>query len=1033
MASQGPSAKENVAFCHEWSFPLIVCSYAIAVIGSNSALQVMRHVEATDRLLLRSGRIFAAAVSLITCGVFAMHFVGMAALTYKFGDRSFTVSYDHWLTVLSIIIPTVVTFFALSIGARATVDHQASTVSPLIRRPTVSLPIFNSPVGPRANTLSVLDDTCDEAPEEHEHWLGADFSAVKRAPHLQLLVASLLIAVSVCVMHYMGMIAQQLDVPFTVEYNWGIIALSGVICEVSVFLAMYFTFVLPVTRHYRLATAAVMGVAVCSMHYTGMYGVRFVGDPSDMDVNTSRTGWDEVTMVEVVLVVSGLWNMLVAMAMSSAAEARERAVTRTKTEIKKEQKKLVRLLGIYRPYLPAHVLGMFEKMLEHDRDMFETDTQDELELSTRREAPSGATVTIAFTDIVGSTRLWERFPASMSVALDIHDRVMRRCIAATNGFEVKTIGDSFMVAFDSSIEACRFGLMLTETLVSQPWPPELIPKKQEDADLWGGITLRIGINEGPCQLRTNPTTDQTDYYGTTVNMAARLEAECPQGFLTVTDTTMTEILAVDPLLYTLGEPKLVPLGPRQLKGMEEKVMLTALLPRTLENRTTHTAVSVLNDSVPNPIAYGMNEAKSPSLLDVARGRRAPLQVDTGTVACVVARCATIAVRDGVKRVSGLSAAWCVSVVEAANRTQASVDTVLGDKTMLSWNCGKRCTQHVSRCASFFGYLHKSANRFAGNVHAGMSTGSVSFGPVGTAHKRFSTIIGSPIEASRFLCDFAERAGTFVVLGDMQNLCWQDPAVAPHVRPIDVLYPKYAKLGMRSAMMVVYEMRCASLNSADLGEHEGSETWGNAEFHALITTVYSRELVTSPSTSRRVSALNGPTSAKRRELGEVEKAQLRLSHLRSLKSLPREDGIVSNQMLATGIDQEKALIEKLAGRSDFFAQEEEALRSLRGVLSRARLYACSTCGDPAVVECSVCRLCCCQKCTFGAACGAEEEEHQVAVISESDAILVEVLHNAILKKNFLRPPDWLAVEPPMPPTAMVKHGLPQTVINGFSSI
>eukprot|EP00754_Rhynchopus_humris_P002178 Rhum_TRINITY_DN11204_c0_g1::Rhum_TRINITY_DN11204_c0_g1_i1::g.43279::m.43279 len=62
-------------------------------------------------------------------------------------------------------------------------------------------------------------------------------------------------------------------------------------------------------------------------------------------------------------------------------------------------------------------------------------------------------VAIVFTDVKASTMLWETVPNSMPEAMRTHNRVIRQCIDKANGYEVKTIGDSFMVAFDNSVDA----------------------------------------------------------------------------------------------------------------------------------------------------------------------------------------------------------------------------------------------------------------------------------------------------------------------------------------------------------------------------------------------------------------------------------------------------------------------------------------------------------------------------------------------------------------------------------------------------
>ncbi|HVE16331.1 MAG TPA: adenylate/guanylate cyclase domain-containing protein, partial [Chthoniobacterales bacterium] len=67
-------------------------------------------------------------------------------------------------------------------------------------------------------------------------------------------------------------------------------------------------------------------------------------------------------------------------------------------------------------------------------------------------APTG-TITFLFSDIEGSTRLWERYPEAMRSALRRHDEIMRSATAKNAGHIFKTIGDAFCVAFDRAGDA----------------------------------------------------------------------------------------------------------------------------------------------------------------------------------------------------------------------------------------------------------------------------------------------------------------------------------------------------------------------------------------------------------------------------------------------------------------------------------------------------------------------------------------------------------------------------------------------------
>ena len=76
-----------------------------------------------------------------------------------------------------------------------------------------------------------------------------------------------------------------------------------------------------------------------------------------------------------------------------------------------------------------------------------------------RNAPADPSkpFTIMFTDIQASTMLWAALPQRMGKAIDLHHATIRKLIRAHNGYEVKTIGDAFMIAFTSASDALDLG------------------------------------------------------------------------------------------------------------------------------------------------------------------------------------------------------------------------------------------------------------------------------------------------------------------------------------------------------------------------------------------------------------------------------------------------------------------------------------------------------------------------------------------------------------------------------------------------
>ena len=116
------------------------------------------------------------------------------------------------------------------------------------------------------------------------------------------------------------------------------------------------------------------------------------------------------------------------------------------------------------------------------------------------------TVTFLFTDIVGSTTLWEAQRDAMRISLARHDALLRQCIEQHGGYVVKTTGDGFHAAFGNASDAIEAAIAGQKAIHAEPWS-EAAP-----------IRVRMALHTGAAELRDR------DYYGPTVNRAARLAA-----------------------------------------------------------------------------------------------------------------------------------------------------------------------------------------------------------------------------------------------------------------------------------------------------------------------------------------------------------------------------------------------------------------------------------------------------------------------------------------------------------------------------
>ena len=158
--------------------------------------------------------------------------------------------------------------------------------------------------------------------------------------------------------------------------------------------------------------------------------------------------------------------------------------------------------------------------------------------------PSG-TVTLLFTDIEGSTRLWEAEPEPMAIALRRHDAIMRAAIEAAAGYVFKTVGDAFCAAFDNPQLAAEAVVAAQRALTAEEWPTT------------SPIRVRMGLHTGVCEERDG------DYFGPVVNRTARLEAVAYGGQVLVSGVTaelLSDALPVGVSLHDLGLHRLKDLG-----------------------------------------------------------------------------------------------------------------------------------------------------------------------------------------------------------------------------------------------------------------------------------------------------------------------------------------------------------------------------------------------------------------------------------------------------------------------------------------
>jgi predicted ATPase/class 3 adenylate cyclase len=154
------------------------------------------------------------------------------------------------------------------------------------------------------------------------------------------------------------------------------------------------------------------------------------------------------------------------------------------------------------------------------------------------------TLTFLFTDVEGSTSLWEKYPEAMSEALLRHDEILRTAIEAHDGHVFKTVGDAFHAAFPTAPKALSAALDAQRALHRAEW---------EETD---SLRVRMALHTGAAEERAG------DYFGPSLNRVARL-LSAGHG-AQVLMSLATEELVRDELPEGVG---LRDLGERRLKDL----------------------------------------------------------------------------------------------------------------------------------------------------------------------------------------------------------------------------------------------------------------------------------------------------------------------------------------------------------------------------------------------------------------------------------------------------------------------------------
>jgi predicted ATPase/class 3 adenylate cyclase len=162
--------------------------------------------------------------------------------------------------------------------------------------------------------------------------------------------------------------------------------------------------------------------------------------------------------------------------------------------------------------------------------------------------PSGI-VTFLFTDIEGSTPLWEQMPEAMQAAVKQHHAILRQSIVGNGGQVFQVVGDAFQAAFRLASDGLCAALSAQRALYDAHWGPT------------GPLKVRIGLHTGPAELDSHG--DAPYQVGHALNRAARVMSAGYGGQILLSQE------AADLMERELPEGvSLLDLGQHQLKGLQ---------------------------------------------------------------------------------------------------------------------------------------------------------------------------------------------------------------------------------------------------------------------------------------------------------------------------------------------------------------------------------------------------------------------------------------------------------------------------------
>ncbi|KAJ9469699.1 Adenylate cyclase [Diplonema papillatum] len=432
-------------------------------------------------------------------------------------------------------------------------------------------------------------------------------------------------------------------------------------------------------------------------------------------------------------------------------------------------------------------------------------------------APPRGEAAVVFTEIPAFPVICEKSPKLMRRALIAYNAVIRDTVSIYRGYEVKTIGENFMIVFPDFAKAVRCALAIQEKLHQMVWPSELTTIsacKTEPG--WNGLRIRVGIHFGQLDSEINEVTRRADYFGTTVNKASRLCSAAQVGTIAVDGDIWEEFDQKEDLAWL--RPYEIDTGRVVLKGIRDPCSMRMLIPRCLPERF---------EAVRNRRGTGGMAISTPHVL-VQAPPTTPRMRHASVVSCTVGH---IKIFKAVNVRFSFVKHDLEVITSCVNRSCGVIHYLIGSCVGVYWSSSSRSQSHFSRGVNFTGLAHDQLK-----ASIGLASGTAVFGHVSATSSRFVALIGLVVNLAVALEAAAESIGAFALTSSMPGMhaVSHDKALVGLVRPVDIwplpLQPE--------EVVVVYEIRSKSLKHRYAwGGSDGDWGWSQAYATAFFTKAY----------------------------------------------------------------------------------------------------------------------------------------------------------------------------------------------------